>query len=85
LLTTAFYNLGSAASPSATAVKAANLRPVTAEEIIAALPPEGISIGNILKVFSGRISEKKDKDRFISIVKANSSYSPEDKLLRPKA
>jgi hypothetical protein len=85
-------DLASVASPqasssatTATAKPVAPPRPVTAEEIIAALPPEGISIGNILKVFAGRISEKRDRERFIRMVKENSSYSPEDKLLRPKA
>lgn len=89
LLTTAVSrHLDSVASPPASgsaSKPAANPKPVTAEEIIAALPPAGISIGDILKVFTGRISDKKDRERFIRMVKENSSYSPEDKLLRPKS
>ena len=69
---------------TSTASGAGNPKPVTAEEIIAALPPNGISIGNILKLFPGRIVDKKHRERFIRMVKENSSYNPEDKLLRPK-
>jgi hypothetical protein len=91
LTRTVSFNLDPAVSPSASGSTSTskpanpNPRPVTAEEIIAALPPEGISIGSILKVFAGRISEKRDKERFIKLVRENSSYNPEDKLLRPKA
>jgi hypothetical protein len=60
-------------------------KPVTSEEIAAALPPEGISISALLKLFPGRVMDKKDRERFIRIVKDNSSYSQDDKLLRPKA
>jgi hypothetical protein len=59
-------------------------KPVTAEEIVAALPPEGISISALLKLFPGRVMDKKDRERFIRIVKDNSSYNLDDKLLRPK-
>ncbi len=61
---------------------------ITAAEIAAAIPAEGIAIGALLKRFSGRIKgggkEKADRERFIALVKENSKYSPEDKLLRPK-
>ncbi len=66
------------------AVKPVNPRPITVEEIVAALPHTGILIGAMLKQFHGRINDKKDRDRFIKMVKENSSYSTEDKLLRPK-
>jgi hypothetical protein len=83
---TVLCNLDSVSPPASgpAAAKPANPRPITVEEIIAALPPTGISIGAMLKLFPGRISDKKDRDRFIKMVKENSSYSPEDKLLRPK-
>lgn len=57
------------------------VKPVTAEEIAAALPPEGIAIGPLLKLFAGRIQ---DKPKFITMVKENSKFSHTDKLLRPK-
>ena len=60
-------------------------KPVTAEEIIAALPPTGISIGDMLKLFPGRVKGGKERDRFIRMVKENSSYNADDKKLRPKA
>jgi hypothetical protein len=82
---TVLCNLASVSPPaSGPSAKPANPRPITVEEIIAALPPTGISIGAMLKLFPGRISDKKDRDRFIKMVKENSSYSPDDKLLRPK-
>lgn len=83
---TVLCNIDSAPPPASgpAAAKPANPRPITVEEIIAALPPTGISIGAMLKQFPGRISDKKDRDRFIKMVKENSSYSPDDKLLRPK-
>jgi transcription initiation factor TFIIF subunit alpha len=55
----------------------------TAEEIIRALPSTGISIKGLLAKFPGRVRDE-ERSKFISIVKANSVYSPEDKLLRPK-
>jgi hypothetical protein len=80
---TVLCNLASVSPPTSrpAAAKPVNQRPITVEEIIAALPPTGISVGAMLKLFPGRIS---DKDRFIKMVKENSSYSPDDKLLRPK-
>lgn len=63
-------------------------RPITAEEVTAALPAEGIAISTLLKHFSGRIKgngkDKEDREKFIKLVKENSVYSQEDKLLRPK-
>jgi len=83
---TVLCTLASVSPPASgsAAASPANPRPITVEEIIAALPPTGISIGAMLKLFPGRISDKKDRDRFIKMVKENSSYSPDDKLLRPK-
>ncbi|KAI9745501.1 MAG: hypothetical protein M1818_001035 [Claussenomyces sp. TS43310] len=67
---------------------AANTSPISAEEIRAAIPPEGISIQALLKLFSGRIKsggrEKEDSQRFIRMVRENGLFSKEDKLLRPK-
>jgi len=66
----------------------ANPEPITAEEIRAAIPAEGISIQALLKLFQGRIKgggkEKEDSQRFIKMVRENGLFSKEDKLLRPK-
>lgn len=63
-------------------------RPITADEIAAAIPAEGIMILTLLKIFSGRIKgngkDKEDREKFIKLVKENSVYNQEDKLLRPR-
>ena len=66
------------ASDPVVAVKPANPHPITAEEIIAVLPPTGISISTLLKLFPGRIPYKKEQSRFIKMVKENATYSVED-------
>ena len=48
------------------------------------MPPTGISIGDMLKLFPGRVKGDKDRERFIRMVKENSSYNAGDKKLRPK-
>jgi hypothetical protein len=84
---TVLCNLDSVSPPASgsAATKSVNSQPITVEEVIAALPPTGILIGVMLKQFSRRIKDKKDRDRFIKMVKENSVYNSEDKLLRPKA
>lgn len=77
--------LNLAPDSTAAATGGSSTKPVTAEEIIAALPPTGISIGDMLKLFPGRVKGGKEKDRFIRMVKENSSYNADDKKLRPKA
>jgi transcription initiation factor TFIIF subunit alpha len=60
--------------------------PIQPHEIVAALPMEGITIGNLLGVFTARVGGlpgQTEKKEFIRLVKENSSYGP-DKLLRPK-
>jgi SCA7, zinc-binding domain len=79
-----FGRVSPPASDPVVAVKAANPHPITVEELKAVLPPTGISIGAMLRHFPGRISDREDRDRFIKMVKENTSFSPEDKLLRPK-
>ncbi|CCU82968.1 transcription initiation factor IIF subunit alpha [Blumeria hordei DH14] len=66
---------------------AANSGPITTEEVIAALPVAGISIGNLMKSFGGRVGEdpvnQTKKADFIKLVRENAKFGP-DKLLRPK-
>lgn len=63
---------------------------IEAWEIVQALPqlPDGITIGNFLKLFEARVGDKADgkmpKSDWIKLVKENCSYGP-DKLLRRKA
>lgn len=66
---------------------AQKLGPITTSDIIAALPPAGISIGNLMKSFGGRVGDdpatQTQKAAFIKLVRENAKYGP-DKLLRPK-
>lgn len=65
-----------------------NPGPISAEELKAAIPPTGITIQDLMKIFSNRIGDPKDNktDRkdFIQMVKVNSEYGA-DKLLKAKA
>ncbi|KFX92897.1 hypothetical protein V495_02235 [Pseudogymnoascus sp. VKM F-4514 (FW-929)] len=78
-----------AGSPAQAQGAASPTRPIMADEIAAAIPAEGIAIGMLLKIFSGRIKgngkDKEDREKFIKLVKENSVFSQEDKLLRPRA
>ncbi|OBT92620.2 hypothetical protein VE01_09666 [Pseudogymnoascus verrucosus] len=78
-----------AGSPAQAQGAASPIRPIMADEIAAAIPAEGIAIGMLLKIFSGRIKgngkDKEDREKFIKLVKENSVFSQEDKLLRPRA
>ncbi|KAI1267038.1 Rap30/74 interaction domain-containing protein [Xylariaceae sp. FL1019] len=60
-------------------------KPVTAQDIIDALPAEGISIGGLLRIFKNRVDGpgQLPKREWIQLVKANSMFGP-DKLLRRK-
>ena len=58
------------------------LHPPTFEEISARIPPEGILLPALIKIFKPRIS---DRDAFIGMVKkANVRYNKESKMLFPK-
>ncbi|RKF63090.1 Transcription initiation factor IIF subunit alpha [Golovinomyces cichoracearum] len=61
--------------------------PITTSEIVSALPTTGISIGNLMKSFGGRVGDdpaiQTKKAEFIRLVRENAKYGP-DKLLRPK-
>lgn len=65
-----------------------NLGPISAEELKAAIPPAGITIQSLMKIFSNRIGDPKenktDKKDFIQMVKVNSEYGA-DKMLKVKA
>ncbi|KAK0714992.1 hypothetical protein B0H67DRAFT_579701 [Lasiosphaeris hirsuta] len=62
--------------------------PIEAWEIVAAMKthPDGITLGNLLRKFLGRIAPTgiTTKAEWIQLVKQNSDWGP-DKLLRPKA
>ncbi|KAI0392008.1 Rap30/74 interaction domain-containing protein [Xylariaceae sp. FL0594] len=64
-------------------------KPVTAQEIVDALPPlpQGITIGALLKQFHGRVEQEGTLTRkeWLQLVKENSVFSASDKLLRRKA
>lgn len=60
--------------------------PIQPHEIIAALPPAGIKIGDLMKIFQRRVGDGKgqtEKKEFIRLVKENAAFGG-DKLLRPK-
>jgi transcription initiation factor TFIIF subunit alpha len=74
-----------AASPSERA-QSPGVGPIQPQEIVAALPKEGITISDLMKVFTTRVGSlpgQTDKKEFIRLVKENSSYGP-DKRLRQK-
>lgn len=74
-----------AASPSDRA-QSPGTGPIQAHEIVAAIPKEGISIGDLMRVFTTRVGSspgQTDKKEFINLVKENSVYGP-DKRLRQK-
>jgi transcription initiation factor TFIIF subunit alpha len=68
-----------AQSPAA----AAEVRLVTREEVMAALRPEGITIGELLGKFTGRVNGGKPKEHFMQLVKNLAAFGA-DKKLRPK-
>jgi len=62
------------------------LGPISVQEVIAAIPASGISSGDLMRSFAGRVGDnpgQTDKKAFFSMVKEHSKYSA-DKLLRPK-
>ena len=67
---------------TATTAPHVRLHPPTFEEISARIPPEGILLPALIKIFKPRIS---DRDAFIGMVKkANVRYNKESKMLFPK-
>ncbi|POS86632.1 hypothetical protein EPUL_001380 [Erysiphe pulchra] len=72
------------ASPPITSQK---VGPITTSDIISALPESGISIGNLMKSFGGRVGDdpatQTQKADFIKLVRANAKFGL-DRLLRPK-
>lgn len=80
---------GSPAIQTPAAVKATGAQsssgPILPQEIIAALPPTGVLIGDLMKKFKHRIGTypQTTSQQFIQLVKQNAKYGP-DKLLRPK-
>lgn len=65
------------------------LKPITAQEILDALPPlpNGITIGGLLKMFDNRVDKDGHLTRkeWLGLVKENTIFTQSDKLLRRKA
>jgi transcription initiation factor TFIIF subunit alpha len=65
------------------------LKPITAQEIVDALPPlpDGIPIGGLLRMFQNRVDKEGHLSRkeWLQLVKVNTTFNPTDKLLRRKA
>ncbi|CAG8951743.1 hypothetical protein HYFRA_00005544 [Hymenoscyphus fraxineus] len=75
-----------AGSPMAASAAGSPAGAIQSHEIIAALPPQGISIVELMKLFKNRVGDKEgqtNKKAFIALVKENCSYG-DNKLLRPK-
>ncbi|QSZ30967.1 hypothetical protein DSL72_000527 [Monilinia vaccinii-corymbosi] len=73
-----------AAEPAAPAPSGSGA--ITPKEIVAALPSTGISIGQLLGHFRGRVGDAEGqttKAEFMAMIKRNTKYGA-DKLLRPK-
>ncbi|KAI1004464.1 hypothetical protein K3495_g3749 [Podosphaera aphanis] len=74
-------------SPAISTPLLPKLGPITMNDIVSALPAAGISIGNLMKSFGGRVGDdpltQTKKAEFIKLVRENAKYGP-DKLLRPK-
>ncbi|TVY93357.1 Transcription initiation factor IIF subunit alpha [Lachnellula willkommii] len=69
-----------------TRAQSPGLGPISVQEVIAAIPASGISSGDLMRSFAGRVGDnpgQTDKKAFFSMVKEHSKYSA-DKLLRPK-
>ncbi|KAI1437940.1 Rap30/74 interaction domain-containing protein [Xylaria sp. CBS 124048] len=64
------------------------LKPITAQEILDALPPypNGITIGALLKMFDNRVDKEGHLTRkeWLGLVKENAVFNQSDKLLRRK-
>ncbi len=77
-----------AASPNV-GVAQEPLKPITAQEILQALPPlpNGITIGGLLKMFDNRVDKEGHLSRkeWLQLVKENTVFNQSEKLLRRKA
>ncbi|KAI1302750.1 hypothetical protein F5Y03DRAFT_360887 [Xylaria venustula] len=77
---TSFPNAGASQEP---------LKPITSQEILDALPPlpNGITIGGLLKMFDNRVDKEGHLSRkeWLQLVKENTVFSQNEKLLRRKA
>ena len=61
-----------------------SLPPVTAEEIRAAIPPEGCTLAQLLANFKGRVGTGERKKAFTSMMRANMTWDLKNKLVKPK-
>lgn len=59
---------------------------IEASEIIAAIPAEGITLGNLLRMFHSRIDKPggQTKSEWLQMVKQHGEYESASKLLKPK-
>lgn len=57
---------------------------MTAEEIRAVIPPEGCTLAQLLANFKGRVGTGERKKVFTLAMRANTTWDPKSKLLKPK-
>lgn len=55
----------------------------SAEDIRARVPPEGIRVGELMKFYKGHIVGDERKSQFTKLMKENSRFDKDTKLLKP--
>jgi len=72
-------------TPSASrAASPARVALPTLEEVKAAIPEEGINVGDLIKLFKKRVAGTGNTTYFISLVKQAGTQDKATKLIRPK-
>lgn len=56
----------------------------TLDEVKAAIPEQGIALGDLVKMFKKRVTGKENTSYFISLVKQAGKQDPATKLICPK-
>ena len=55
----------------------------TAEDIRSKIPPQGIRVGDLIKLYKGQVVGEHRKAKFTKLMRENSKYDKETKLLKP--
>ncbi len=55
----------------------------SAEDIRARIPPQGIRVGELMKFYKGQIVGDERKSQFTKLMKENSRFDRDSKLLKP--
>ena len=55
----------------------------SAEELRSKIPPQGISVGKLLAIYKAQVVGDERKKAFTKLMKDNSKYDKESKLLKP--